>query len=85
VGATGKKALTQVNDDLSQIDKAEAAAAAVPQEKWSARLRALMQRLEQRASDLKRLRTLLQSDLSLVANYGRTAESLAGAKKQQVG
>jgi hypothetical protein len=77
-----KKVLAQVNADLSQIAKAEAAAAAVPREKWSARLRTLMQHLRQRESDLTRLRTLLQSNLSLVANYGRAAENLAGTKKQ---
>ncbi|WP_141959405.1 hypothetical protein [Actinoallomurus bryophytorum] len=77
-----KKVLAQVNADLSEIDKAEAAAAAVPPEKRSARLRALLQRLDLRASDLTRLRNLLRSNLSLVANYGQAAESLADTQKQ---
>src|ERR1700754_2261705 len=77
-----KKVLAQVNADLSQIGKAERAAAAAPRDQWSARLRALMQRLEQRKTDLLRLRALLQADLSVVETYDRAAAGLAGTRQQ---
>jgi outer membrane biosynthesis protein TonB len=77
-----RRVLAQVDKDLAQIDKAEHAAAAVPRERWSARLRALMRRLEQRKADLLRLRTPLQADLSVVESYGQAAASLASTRQQ---
>jgi hypothetical protein len=77
-----KKALAQVNKDLAQIEQAERAAAAIPRDRWSARLRALMQRLEQRKADLLTLQTPLRTDLSLVEAYSQAAAGLAGTREE---
>jgi hypothetical protein len=65
-----------------QIGKAERAAATVPQERRSGRLRALMQRLERRKADLLRARSLLRANLAVVESYRNAATDLAGARGQ---